>query len=60
MEADLGDNPSFVWRSLLEARDLIKAGSRWQVGDGKSIGVMSHAWLPDAPVFVNAPTGRRK
>ncbi|KAL0012411.1 hypothetical protein SO802_007519 [Lithocarpus litseifolius] len=43
-----------------EARDLIKAGSRWQVGDGKSIGVMSHVWLQNAPVFVNAPTREMK
>ncbi|KAL0012488.1 hypothetical protein SO802_007596 [Lithocarpus litseifolius] len=60
MEAEMGNNPSFVWRSLLESRDLIKAGSRWQVGDGKSIGVMSHVWLPNAPVFVNASTREMK
>ena len=45
MFAELGDNPSFVWRSLLAARDLIRNGSRWQVRDGRSIGVFTHPWL---------------
>ena len=34
MDADLGANPSFVWRSSLEARELIRAGTAWTVGDG--------------------------
>ena len=45
MEAELGCNPSFVWRSLLEARELIRAGTTWQVGDGQSIEVNDHRWL---------------
>ena len=43
--AELGNNPSFVWRSLLLARDVIKEGTRWKVGDGRSIGVFTHSWL---------------
>lgn len=27
MEANLGSNPSFIWRSILEARRVIAAGS---------------------------------
>ena len=60
MFAELGDNPSFVWRSLLAARDLIRNGSRWQVRDGRSIGVFTHPWLSltlvplnDAPPDMN-------
>ncbi|KAK9984238.1 hypothetical protein SO802_033763 [Lithocarpus litseifolius] len=34
MEAKLGSNPSFVWCSLLSARDVIKEGSIWSIGDG--------------------------
>ena len=34
MEAEIGCNPSFVWRSLLGARELIRAGTLWHVGDG--------------------------
>ena len=33
MEAKIGHNPSFVWRSLVAARDVIMEGSRWRVGN---------------------------
>ena len=32
MEAKLENNPSFVWRSLLENRDLIRVATMWKVG----------------------------
>ena len=31
MDAELGNNPSYVWRSLLAARDIIIEGSKWKV-----------------------------
>ena len=55
LEAELGNNPSLFWRSLLVARDVIKARSQWQVGDGHTIGVSTHVWLNQAPRFRNAP-----
>ena len=51
IEAELGFNPSFVWHSLLEARELIRAGTAWKVGDGLSIGVTDHRWLTHPPQF---------
>ena len=36
LDAELGRNPSYVWRSLLAARDVIIEGSKWKVGDGRS------------------------
>ena len=51
MDVDLGANPSFVWRSLLEARELIRAGTTWTVGDGHSISVMDHRCLTHPPQF---------
>ena len=33
MEADLGHNPSFVWRSLLKTKDLIWVAIVWKVGE---------------------------
>ena len=53
MFVELGNNPSFVWRSLLAARDLIREGSRWQVGDGRSIGVFTHRWLTHTLIPLN-------
>ena len=55
MLAELGPNPSFVWRSLLAARDVIREGSTWRVGDGQNIGVLSHKWLQNKSVFLNEP-----
>ena len=51
MDVDLGANPSFVWCSLLEARDLIRAGMAWIVGDGQSIRATDHRWLTHPPLF---------
>ena len=51
MEAKLGPNPSFVWRSLLQAHDVIMERSVWEVGDGRSISISSHKWLPQPPHF---------
>uniref|UniRef100_A0A7N2LQW7 Reverse transcriptase zinc-binding domain-containing protein n=1 Tax=Quercus lobata TaxID=97700 RepID=A0A7N2LQW7_QUELO len=35
--AELGSNPSAVWSSLLVAREVLREGSTWQIGDGNSI-----------------------
>ena len=34
MDAVLGKNPSYVWRSLLAARDIISEGSIWKGMEG--------------------------
>ena len=49
IEAVLGSNPSYIWRSLLEARELIKAATVWKVGDGRSIKLEDNRWLPHPP-----------
>ena len=51
MDVDLGSNPSNVWQSLLQARELIKEGFAWQIGDGETVGVASHKWLPQSPIL---------
>ena len=32
MDAELGSNPSYVWRSLLAARETICEGLKWECG----------------------------
>ena len=49
MKAAVGHNPSFVWRSLLEVRESIWAAIVWKVGDGRSIRIDDHRWLPHPP-----------
>ena len=52
MDAELGSNPSYVWRSLLVAREIIYDGSMWGVGVGRTIGVTTHKWLSHKPIFL--------
>ena len=42
MDVELGANTSKVWRSLLQARDVIREGFIWQVGNGQTIGINTH------------------
>ena len=51
MDAKLGHNPSFVWHSLIAARDVLRVGSMWRIGDGQSIKNTSNKWLPHPPLF---------
>ena len=49
LEANLGTNPFFVWCSLIQAREVIREGSVWQLGNGRMIGVNTNKWLPRPP-----------
>ncbi|CAJ2637965.1 unnamed protein product [Trifolium pratense] len=44
-EASLGYNPSFAWRSICKARQVLLLGCRWRIGGGDMIHVMSDPWL---------------
>lgn len=46
LNTKLGDNPSYVWRSIMEAREEVKQGCRRRIGDGKSTQVWEIPWLP--------------
>lgn len=47
MSASLGSSPSFIWRSVLEARRFISAGSCWRIGTGTKIKIADQPWLND-------------
>ncbi|XP_060959224.1 uncharacterized protein LOC115699974 [Cannabis sativa] len=47
LSAELGANPSFVWRSILEAQDVVREGVRCRIGNGSSVSVLLDSWLPD-------------
>ena len=42
LDAEMDHNPSYVWRSLLSAREVLLAGSKWQVGNDDTIKILSH------------------
>ena len=37
LDVSVGSNVSFVWRSICWGLELIKAGTRWKVGNGSKI-----------------------
>ncbi|GAA0169141.1 hypothetical protein LIER_23687 [Lithospermum erythrorhizon] len=45
LNAKLGANPSYGWRSLLEGRKVLSKEVRWQVGDGRSINMWTEPWV---------------
>lgn len=48
LEAVVGNNPSFVWRSIWEAKQVISADMRWKIGSGNSVNILGQPWLLDA------------
>jgi hypothetical protein len=44
-EANIGNNPSFAWRSIWRARQVLFYGCTWQIGDGSKIKIMHEPWL---------------
>ncbi|KAF5451826.1 hypothetical protein F2P56_026891, partial [Juglans regia] len=51
LNAQLGSNPSYLWRSLLLVRPIPMKGLCWRVGNGKDIKIWSNRWLPLTPNF---------
>ncbi|XP_031120222.1 uncharacterized protein LOC116023365 [Ipomoea triloba] len=49
IDATLGSCPSYCWRSVMAAHELICSGVRRRVGDGRSTLIWGHPWLPDEP-----------
>ncbi|KAL0419035.1 UNVERIFIED_CONTAM: hypothetical protein Sradi_1317000 [Sesamum radiatum] len=57
-EARLGSSPSYTWQSIWDARYLLVAGIRWKDGNGHSIAILGHLWLPRPSTFqlIGRPT----
>ena len=36
-EAQLGCRPSYVWKSIMAAKDLVVKGSKWVIGNGERV-----------------------
>ena len=46
VQATMGRNLSYVWRSIMAAQEVVKRGIRWQVGNGQKIQIWKDRWLP--------------
>ncbi|KAF8413474.1 hypothetical protein HHK36_001461 [Tetracentron sinense] len=51
LDAKTGRHPSWVWRSLLAGRAILKLGTRWQIGDGDKVRATKDPWIPSLPQF---------
>ena len=46
INASIGHNPSYTWRSIMAAQNLVKKGIRWRIGNGANVRVWMDKWLP--------------
>ena len=51
LHVELGCKPSYAWRSIMAAQTVVKAGCRWQIEDGASVGIWTDRWLPKPTNF---------
>ncbi|XP_073133672.1 uncharacterized protein [Henckelia pumila] len=47
LEANIGANPSYMWRSIMATQELIKKGVRVRIGNGAHTPIWGAPWLPD-------------
>jgi hypothetical protein len=45
LEANIGHNPSYTWRSIQSTIPLLSLGYRWKIGDGSNINVWTDPWI---------------
>jgi hypothetical protein len=41
LTAQIGHNPSYVWRSIMRARFIVRGGAKWSIGPGASIPILN-------------------
>ncbi|XP_062014412.1 uncharacterized protein LOC133730929 [Rosa rugosa] len=51
-EAELGDSPSFSWRSILSGRHVLAAGVKWRIGDGVQVNIWRDKWVPNCAQYL--------
>ncbi|XP_060969636.1 uncharacterized protein LOC115702106 [Cannabis sativa] len=45
LTAEIGDNPSFIWRNVFESQQLVRDGARRRIGSGMFTLVLNVPWL---------------
>jgi hypothetical protein len=51
MAANTGHQPSYAWRSLMHAREVIALGMRWSIRNGQKVKIWSDPWIPNNSNF---------
>ena len=47
LESGVKTNGSYAWQSILKAREVVKQGAYWRIGDGTKVQIRGDKWLPD-------------
>lgn len=55
-DARLGNNPSYTWKGIHTAIDLVKYGARWKVGEGGQVCMLGNPWLDNDRSFFSEST----
>jgi len=61
VDAKLGNNPSYVWRSIHASQVIVRGGFRWRLEDGTQIRAWYDPWINDEGrgyATSNVPMGR--
>ena len=51
LSSNLGYNPSFVWKSIWSAKEVVKLGYRMRIGSGEITSVWNDPWVRHLPNF---------
>ncbi|GJY30734.1 reverse transcriptase [Tanacetum coccineum] len=46
-DAKIGYRPSYVWRSFLSVKDIVRKGCKWNIGNGRSVNVWNDFRVDD-------------
>ena len=56
LEASVPSHSSYAWRSLTQARHIIRMGTRWRVGNGEKVDIWRDNWVcSDTPYKFASP-----
>lgn len=44
--AELGSNPSYMWRSIMASQEAVRSGCRRRIGNGRDTSIWGSPWLP--------------
>lgn len=56
LNACIGHNPSYVWRSIMASQALIRQGACERIGSGRQTKIWGDPWLPDLTnPFIESP-----
>lgn len=44
-EASRGGGVSYIWSGLCQAKEALKDGFKWVIGDGESIRIFAYPWI---------------